>query len=34
MEANYFTILWWYLLYIDMNQPQVYSLKAEVPDAR
>ena len=24
MEANYFTILWWVLLYIDINQPQVY----------
>ena len=24
MEANYFTILWWFLSYIDMNQPQVY----------
>ena len=24
MEANYFTVLWWFLLYIDMNQPQVY----------
>ena len=23
MEANYFTILWWFLPYIDMNQPQV-----------
>ena len=23
MEANYFTILWWVLPYIDMNQPQV-----------
>ena len=21
MEANYFTILWWFLPYIDMNQP-------------
>ena len=25
MEANYFTILWWVLLYIDMNQPWVYT---------
>ena len=24
MEANYFTILWWFLPYIDMNQPRVY----------
>ena len=24
MEAYYFTILWWFLPYIDMNQPQVY----------
>ena len=24
MEANYFTILWWFLPYFDMNQPQVY----------
>ena len=24
MKANYFTILWWFLLYIDMNQPRVY----------
>ena len=24
MEANYFTILWWFLLYIDINQPWVY----------
>ena len=24
MEANYFTILWWFLPYIDMNQPWVY----------
>ena len=24
MEANYFTILWWSLPYIDMNQPWVY----------
>ena len=23
MEANYFTILWWFLPYIDMNQPRV-----------
>ena len=24
MEGNYFTILWWFLPYINMNQPQVY----------
>ena len=24
MEANYCTILWWFLPYIDMNQPQIY----------
>ena len=24
MEANYFTILWCFLPYIDMNQPRVY----------
>ena len=24
MEANYFTTLWWFLPYIDMNQPRVY----------
>ena len=24
MEANYFTILWWFLPYIDINQPWVY----------
>ena len=24
MEANYFTILWWFLPYIHMNQPWVY----------
>ena len=24
MEANCFTILWWVLPYIDMNQPRVY----------
>ena len=23
-EANYFTILWWFFPYIDMNQPWVY----------
>ena len=24
LEANYFSILWWFLPYIHMNQPQVY----------
>ena len=24
MEANYFTILWWFLPYINMNQSWVY----------
>ena len=24
LEANYFTILWWVLPYIDMDQPQIY----------
>ena len=24
MEDNYFTILWWFLQYINMNLPQVY----------
>ena len=24
LEDKYFTILWWFLPYIDMNQPQVY----------
>ena len=24
MEANYFTILWWFLPYIHLNQPRVY----------
>ena len=24
MEANYFTILWWFLAYIDLNQPRVH----------
>ena len=26
MEDNYFTILWWFLPYINMNQPWVYVL--------
>ena len=25
LEANYFTILYWFLPYIDMNQPWIYS---------
>ena len=25
MEANDFTILWWFLPYTDMNQPRVYT---------
>ena len=25
MKANYFTILWWFLPYIDMNPPCVYT---------
>ena len=24
MDASYFTILWWFLTYIEMNQPWVY----------
>ena len=24
LEANYFTVLWWFLPYIDMNLPRVY----------
>ena len=24
METNYFTILWWFLSYFDLNQPLVY----------
>ena len=24
LEANNFTILWWFLPYIDMNQPRMY----------
>ena len=24
LEANYFTVLWWFLPYIDMNHPWVY----------
>ena len=24
MEANYFTVLWWFLPYIDMNHPWVH----------
>ena len=29
LEANYFTILWWFLTYIDMNQPRIYMLEAK-----
>ena len=28
MEANYFTILWWFLPYINMNQPRVHMCPA------
>ena len=31
METNYFTILWWFLPYIDMNQPQVYMYGTPFP---
>ena len=31
METNYFTILWWFLPYIDMNQPQVYTYGTPFP---
>ena len=24
LEVNYFTMLWWFLPYIEMNQPRVY----------
>ena len=23
-QASFFTVLWWFSLYIDMNQPQVH----------
>ena len=26
LEANYLTILWWFLPYIDMSQPRVYPI--------
>ena len=28
LEDNYFTILWWFLSYTDMNQPQMYMCPA------
>ena len=31
MEANYFTILWWFLPYIDMNQQWVYMCSPSWP---
>ena len=31
IEANYFTILWWFLPYIDMNQPRVYMCPESYP---
>ena len=31
MEANYFTILWWFLPYIHMNQPWVYMCSPSRP---
>ena len=31
MEANYFTILWWFLPYIHMNQPWVYMCSPSWP---
>ena len=31
MEANYFTILWWFLPYIDMNQPCVPPFRKPLP---
>ena len=31
MDANYFTILWWFLPYIDMNQPWVYMCSPSWP---
>ena len=30
MEANYFTILWWFLQYMDMNQPSNQSILKEI----
>ena len=34
MEADYFTILWWVLPYIDMNQPRVYMCLITTPNSR
>ena len=31
MEDNYFTILWWFLPYINMNCPQVYMYSPSPP---
>ena len=31
LEANYFTILWWFLTYIHMNQPWVYMCSPSWP---
>ena len=31
MEANYFTILWWFFPYIHMNQPWVYMCSPSWP---
>jgi len=31
LEANYFIIPWWFLPYIDMNQPQVYMCSPSWP---
>ena len=32
MEANYFTILWWFLPYIDMNRPRIYMCPPPHPE--
>ena len=34
LEANYFTILWWFLPYIYMNQPCVYMCSPSWPSLR
>ena len=34
MEANYFTILWWFLPYIHMNQPWMYMCSPSWPSLR
>ena len=31
MKVNYFTVLWWFLPYIDMNQPWVYMCPLRPP---